>query len=162
VSDDLALSSPRLSSMKTGKGRTPTNIIFTVWVKRGLCSVDSLINLALCCLGFLPGLIHAWYIISRYPDPTYEELNQEPEGGRVTYYYVQQSHRPSVSSARGPGYGTIQGGPSNQQQLPEAVNPQQYRQDQQRPSASKGSDDASNPPSYAEAVKGNNKVQSHD
>ncbi|KAK6000917.1 hypothetical protein QM012_003000 [Aureobasidium pullulans] len=128
-----------------------------VWVKRGICSADSLINIALCCLGFLPGLIHAWYIISKYPDPTYDELAQEPEGGRVTYYYVQQSHRPSVSSSRGPGYGTITGAPSSH---PEGSQPQQYRQDQQMPSASKN--DAANPPTYAEAVKGNNKVQSHD
>lgn len=32
---------------------------FAVWVKRGLCSADSLINIALCILGFLPGLLHA-------------------------------------------------------------------------------------------------------
>jgi uncharacterized membrane protein YqaE (UPF0057 family) len=31
-----------------------------VWVKRGICSADSFINIALCCLGYLPGLIHAW------------------------------------------------------------------------------------------------------
>lgn len=34
-----------------------------VWVKRGICSADSLINIALCCLGYLPGLFHAWVII---------------------------------------------------------------------------------------------------
>lgn len=33
---------------------------FTVWIKRGICSADSLINIALCCLGYLPGLLHAW------------------------------------------------------------------------------------------------------
>jgi hypothetical protein len=76
----------------------------------------------------------------------------------VTYYYVQQSHRPSVSSSRGPGYGTIAGGPSSQ---PEGSHPQQYRQDQQMPSAST-KNDAANPPTYAEAVKGDNKAQSHD
>ena len=32
----------------------------TVWVKRGICSCDSIINIALCMLGYLPGLIHAW------------------------------------------------------------------------------------------------------
>ncbi|PRT56914.1 Plasma membrane proteolipid 31 [Wickerhamiella sorbophila] len=35
--------------------------------KRGFCSADFLINIALCILGFLPGLIHAWYIIAKYP-----------------------------------------------------------------------------------------------
>lgn len=39
-----------------------------VWIKRGLCSADSLINIALCCLGFLPGLIHSWYIIAASPE----------------------------------------------------------------------------------------------
>ncbi|EEQ40675.1 hypothetical protein EJF18_50039 [Clavispora lusitaniae] len=37
-----------------------------VAVKRGL-SMDLLINILLCLLGFLPGLIHACYIISLYP-----------------------------------------------------------------------------------------------
>lgn len=41
-----------------------------VWLKRGLCSKDFLINLLLFLLGFIPGLIHALYIISRHP---YEE-----------------------------------------------------------------------------------------
>ena len=31
-----------------------------VWVKRGICSADSVINICLCCLGFIPGLLHAW------------------------------------------------------------------------------------------------------
>jgi hypothetical protein len=33
---------------------------FTVWIKRGICTADSLINIALCCLGYIPGLLHAW------------------------------------------------------------------------------------------------------
>jgi uncharacterized membrane protein YqaE (UPF0057 family) len=28
-----------------------------VWIKRGICSADSLINIALCMLGFIPGLL---------------------------------------------------------------------------------------------------------
>ncbi|KAK7205554.1 hypothetical protein BZA70DRAFT_267384 [Myxozyma melibiosi] len=39
-----------------------------VWIKRGICSADSLINIALCMLGFLPGLLHSWYIIARFPE----------------------------------------------------------------------------------------------
>lgn len=38
-----------------------------VAVKRGLCSADFLINLILFVLGFVPGLLHAWYIIVTYP-----------------------------------------------------------------------------------------------
>lgn len=37
-----------------------------VAIKRGI-SMDLAINICLCILGFLPGLIHACYIISVYP-----------------------------------------------------------------------------------------------
>lgn len=37
-----------------------------VAVKTG-CSMDLVINICLCILGFIPGLIHACYIISMYP-----------------------------------------------------------------------------------------------
>ncbi|CAG9944959.1 unnamed protein product [Clonostachys rosea f. rosea IK726] len=79
-----------------------------VWVKRGICSADSIINILLLCLGFIPGLIHAWYIIAKFPDPEYDydPVPQDAEGGRVRYIGV--------------------------------------------------------PPSYAEVVAGDNKVQSHD
>lgn len=33
-----------------------------IW-KRGCCSVDLLINLLLCTLGLVPGIIHAWFVI---------------------------------------------------------------------------------------------------
>ncbi|KAK0183984.1 hypothetical protein F5146DRAFT_1039637 [Armillaria mellea] len=35
-----------------------------VLLKRG-CTADFWINLALCVLGWIPGVIHAWYIISK-------------------------------------------------------------------------------------------------
>ncbi|ODQ80292.1 hypothetical protein BABINDRAFT_35951 [Babjeviella inositovora NRRL Y-12698] len=38
-----------------------------VFVKRGFFSADFLINIVLLLLGFVPGLIHAWYIIAQYP-----------------------------------------------------------------------------------------------
>ncbi|CUM57754.1 unnamed protein product [Debaryomyces tyrocola] len=38
-----------------------------VWIRRGLCTCDSLINILLCMLGYFPGLIHSWYIIAKYP-----------------------------------------------------------------------------------------------
>ncbi|ODV93376.1 hypothetical protein PACTADRAFT_49895 [Pachysolen tannophilus NRRL Y-2460] len=41
-----------------------------VFIKRGFFSADFWINVALCILGFIPGLLHSWYIISCYP---YEE-----------------------------------------------------------------------------------------
>jgi uncharacterized membrane protein YqaE (UPF0057 family) len=35
-----------------------------VAMRRG-CSADLLINIMLCILGWIPGVIHAWYIISK-------------------------------------------------------------------------------------------------
>lgn len=43
-----------------------------VWIRRGLCSCDSLINILLCILGYFPGLIHSWYIIAKYPPYSYD------------------------------------------------------------------------------------------
>ncbi|KAF1959996.1 hypothetical protein CC80DRAFT_544449 [Byssothecium circinans] len=35
-----------------------------VFLKRG-CGADLLINICLCVLGWIPGIVHAWYIISK-------------------------------------------------------------------------------------------------
>lgn len=35
-----------------------------VFMKTG-CGVDLLINIVLWCLGWIPGVIHAWWIISK-------------------------------------------------------------------------------------------------
>ncbi|KAF2010679.1 hypothetical protein BU24DRAFT_427790 [Aaosphaeria arxii CBS 175.79] len=40
----------------------------SVFMKRG-CAADLWINIALCILGWIPGVIHAWYIISKYSTP---------------------------------------------------------------------------------------------
>lgn len=46
-----------------------------VFLKTGL-SVDLLINIALCFLGFIPGLIHALYIIAKVPAG--QDVENEP------------------------------------------------------------------------------------
>ena len=148
-----------------------------VWVKRGLCSADSLINIALCSkfkkpyhifpsdiqltpfqvLGFLPGLVHAWYIIAITPDPTYEQVGQDEEQGTVTYYYVQgqPQYAPGGHRPRQQGYGTVNNTPNAQfpgQQNgfvgPAAPTPAE---------SSRPSTDV--PPTYAQAVQGDHKVQ---
>lgn len=121
-----------------------------VWVKRGLCSADSLINIALCCLGFLPGLLHSWYIISITPDEyEYHQVSSsDPErDGHVSYYYVTGPHaRPaSEGQQHQPNYGTT--GPSH----PNAQN--------QASSSGAGPSDGDVPPSYHDTVKGDNKIQ---
>lgn len=40
----------------------------SVFMKRG-CGADVLINLLLWILGWIPGVIHAWWIISKYETP---------------------------------------------------------------------------------------------
>lgn len=63
-----------------------------VFMKRGF-SADLLINVLLSVLGFIPGLLHAFYIISVYP---FEEGNAYPIADRITYPGLQP-----------PGYGSI-------------------------------------------------------
>ncbi|ANZ76208.1 BA75_02633T0 [Komagataella pastoris] len=68
---------------------------FPVWVKRGLCSADSVINILLCILGYLPGLLHSWYIISRYPEAYYVDL--DPELGQAGVIYVNPPVERAIS-----------------------------------------------------------------
>lgn len=139
-----------------------------VWVKRGICSVDSLLNILLFVLGYIPGLIHAWYIIAKYPEE-YEAVAQDDyESGRVTYYYVSRDPMPQPGPAaagapdggrahrqlqRGPSYGAIN---ATSQSSAAAESGHGHGQGQGGQQA-EGSGKA--PPSYAEAIKGNNKVQ---
>ncbi|KAI1386449.1 uncharacterized protein F4822DRAFT_410098 [Hypoxylon trugodes] len=122
-----------------------------VWVRRGLCSADSIINILLCVLGYIPGLIHSWYIISKFPEAyEYDPTPEDREGGgRVTYVFVQQPEsqprpKPSNNSSQ-PNYGT-NGGASSVA----------------GPANGEGSHGGPAPPTYAEAVKGDNKVQTQD
>jgi len=139
-----------------------------VWIKSGLCTCDSLINILLCMLGYLPGLLHAWYIIAHNPERDYDyeaipdsERGQSSQGGRVTYYYVRhENSRPS-------GYGTQAQGhnrpapppPQGQGSNRSAPLPPSNAQG---PSMGAGSDEGGAPPSYSEVVRGDNKIQSQN
>lgn len=120
-----------------------------------------MINIALCLLGFLPGLIHAWYIILKYPEPDYDDVGYEPipggssqrrdlENGQVTYYYV--SHQPP----RGPAqrsYGTtdpVQQAPQSAQRKPQ----NNQRDGNAGSSSAQAPSESRPPPTYAEAVQG--------
>ncbi|KAF4955265.1 hypothetical protein FSARC_11897 [Fusarium sarcochroum] len=150
-----------------------------VWVKCGICSADSLINILLCCLAYIPGLLHAWYIIAKYPEPPYEyeALPQDREGNRVTYVYVQcppgqhqhghpQNQQPKLQPKPQHGgsgrknnnnnslnYGTQSAGSSSQPA------PQQQNA---ADNGEGGSDNQGVPPSYADVVAGDHKIQSKD
>ncbi|KAI0853002.1 hypothetical protein F5Y00DRAFT_158669 [Daldinia vernicosa] len=129
-----------------------------VWVKTGLCSADSIINILLCMLGFLPGLIHAWYIIAKFPESyEYEVVPQDSEPGHVTYVFVQEPQpqarpqaQPKSASDPHPNYG--------------ATNNNNNHNDS---SSSAGPSDGHHyeghsPPTYNEAVQGDHKIQTQD
>lgn len=135
----------------------------SVWVKRGICSADSLINVLLFLLGYVPGLIHAWYIIAKFPDEDYDYdtiPQHDSEGGRagyrggerVRYIIVDRAPGHNAKSQQNPNYGTQQGGRT--QAPARGPAPQQHGV-----TNGEGSADGAVPPSYAEVVAGDHKVQ---
>lgn len=100
----------------------------------------------------IPGLLHSWYIISKYPEIyEYDPVLEDGEGGaaaRVTYVFVQPEvqpqPRPAPACPPHPNYGSTD-------------NPD--RSSSAGPSHDEGS---RAPPTYAEAVKGDNKIQTQD
>jgi len=157
-----------------------------VWVKRGICSADSMINIALCILGYLPGLLHSWYIISSYPDSSYEAIpDSEQDGSRVHVFYVQGGP-PPPSAGPGPGahstpqgsYGTIahpkyapqggdapqgnQGGSASGRGQARPASNISPKTSPQPDDGGAGSSDINPPPSYSEVVKGDFKIQSDE
>ncbi|KAJ0343655.1 hypothetical protein COL154_009053 [Colletotrichum chrysophilum] len=158
-----------------------------VWVKRGICSADSMINILLCLLGYvrlqssqspnspetntpsqIPGLIHAWYIIAKFPEPDYEYESvpqQDREGGRVTYVFVHGNGNGNAPHTRQPQQ---QPRPSHHQQGANVTygttNNNNAGGSRQQPQggAGEGSSDGAVPPSYAQAVAGDNKIQTRD
>lgn len=142
------------------------NSVSVVWVKCGICSADSVINILLCVLGFLPGLLHAWYIIAKFPEPDYSSYERvgDSEHGRVTYVVVQQDENGRRSQQRPRGqaqpkpahegnmsYGTSQ----NQNAGSSSAPPPQSHAN----GGEGSSDDQPPPPSYAQVVMGDNKIQ---
>lgn len=71
--------------------------------------MDSFINIALCILGFLPGLFHSWYIISKYPlneSVYYEDLERQAGSFRDNTYHHHHHHTHTVYVPV--GYGTME------------------------------------------------------
>ncbi|KAI1174600.1 hypothetical protein F4777DRAFT_376464 [Nemania sp. FL0916] len=151
-----------------------------VWVKCGLCSADSIINILLCVLGYIPGLLHAWYIIAKFPESDdYERVPQQDyergqhsghghsNDSRVHYVFVQapspqpqpqaQSQAKHSGSGGGnqPNYGTTASSAQGGSQGGSRAN-------NGGEGGSGGEGGAPPPPTYAEAVKGDHKVQSDE
>ncbi|KAK4454194.1 UPF0057-domain-containing protein [Podospora aff. communis PSN243] len=141
-----------------------------VWVKRGICSADSIINILLLILGYIPGLLHAWYIIAKFPEPDFNYQALDTEHGRV-YVFVQGTHgqvqgqqqqhhhqgQPKPSGQPQPqsnmNYGTTHAGGSSSAPAPRPQN---------QHDAGEGPSDGPPPPSYAQVVAGDHKVQTQD
>ncbi|KAI1142385.1 hypothetical protein F5Y05DRAFT_370755 [Hypoxylon sp. FL0543] len=127
-----------------------------VWVKTGLCSADSIINILLCILGYIPGLLHSWYIISKFPESyEYETVPQDSgeSGARVTYVFVQPGRQPRPASSPHPNYGGTNNA-NNTNTTTASAGPSHGADDHDGGRAA--------PPTYAEAVKGDHKVQTQD
>jgi hypothetical protein len=123
----------------------------------------------------IPGLIHAWYVIIKNPDTNeYERVPQDYEGGRshggserVTYVFVPAPHAQAQSQ------------PQSQKQPKSGQQPKNYGTNATNNNAAAGSSSSApshhddentgnehnnerSPPTYAEAVKGDHKVQTQD
>jgi hypothetical protein len=115
-------------------------------------------------LGYIPGLLHAWYIIAKYPEEVsgYEPIpsgrRDEERGGTVTYYYVQPNQPRYGGTNPNPPQAPL---PSQAAHTLNAGAPQQHTGVTRAAGAEGqgGSSEGGVPPSYAEAVKGDNKVQ---
>jgi len=138
-----------------------------VWIRRGICSADSLINILLCMLGYLPGLIHAWYIIAITPSIYADHYHDLERGGReehTTYWIIDDRNQQPAAPKPGttPNYGTTSiEGPSQAPApaapaTPVVANPAQISE------GGEGSSGGAPPPTYADAVKGDHKIQSDD
>lgn len=110
-----------------------------VAIKRGVFSLDTLLNVILCLLGGLPGVLHCWYIIVRYPDdgiPFVESArgryqivpDVEDQGSDQV---VHPNYQSTATTASGGGGGNVggAGGPSE---------PPSYDQSIQRGAPAKG------------------------
>ncbi|KAK1836821.1 hypothetical protein QBC39DRAFT_337406 [Podospora conica] len=156
-----------------------------VWVKRGICSADSFINILLFILGYIPGLLHSWYIIAQYPDPEpyYQGHHTDAENGRI-YVFVHDPRHPQGSPAGGqhphaiqpksyasaaaqpPPQGGMNYGSTAASAGPSSssapAKPAPHQQQQGHDNGGEGPSDGAPPPSYAQVVAGDHKVQSRD
>ncbi|KAJ4387102.1 hypothetical protein N0V93_007689 [Gnomoniopsis smithogilvyi] len=128
-----------------------------VWVKCGICSADSVINILLCCLGYVPGLLHAWYIIAKFPEPSYydyERVDESERGGRVAYVVVRDDEQRRTPRPTGRSQPKPQQPPPRQGNMSYGTN---VAGSAQQPEA--GPSEGAPPPTYAQAVSGDHKIQ---
>ncbi|CAN6619938.1 hypothetical protein TRVA0_007S04016 [Trichomonascus vanleenenianus] len=108
---------------------------FPVIIKRGLFTVDTLLNVALTMLGGIPGVAHAWYIILKYPDDGIPFLDTR----RGSYDIIPDAEEGSTTPPPGGSDGQTAG----------------VYQD----SSSNAAGSSSAPPQYTNPPTGDNKIQ---
>lgn len=107
-----------------------------VWIRRGFCTGDSLINVCLFILGYFPGLIHSWYIIAKYPP--YSDI-----------YYVYRSDIENQTTSRVANYGAVDPGHQSTSNITNNSNLTPLLQDSNHANASNGSSNQiASPPPY--------------
>ncbi|KAJ1727572.1 hypothetical protein LPJ72_005875 [Coemansia sp. Benny D160-2] len=99
---------------------------FAALLRRG-CGADFLINCGLTALGYLPGLIHAWYLISKYPAYEYEMLVDDDEQPRHRHHVVVISHGVAGGQQQ---QGHASNSPANEQPPPPPYQPVQKSSNQ--------------------------------
>jgi len=115
-------------------------------------------------LAYVPGLIHAWYIIASNPDQpiTYEQVGSasDPEGAPGQYHYYVVHGDGSGAQVQGaprqPGFAG-EAAPQGAYAPPQQLGPGQGYGTVDGGEGSHGSGGV--PPTYEEAIRGNNKVQ---
>ncbi len=160
-----------------------------VWIKCGICTADSLINIALCCLGFVPGLIHAWYALLSpsplspshisAPSVLHSRKLSSPRRDSASGFCklpADAPHRYMIAKHPESDYEPVAGGGGDGGENGRVVyryvggpqqGPGQQGQQQQRGygtvqggrAEGGGSQSGGVPPSYEQAVKGDHKVQ---
>lgn len=120
-----------------------------VFIKAGICSADALINIALCCLGYIPGVIHAWYIIAKYPETVEVDIERQ-DGDQRGYFvrpvYIAVGHGHDHCHGNNSGNSTG-GGSANNSQAPYS-DEQRLTQPNDRPSQEYGTLPQGPPPDY--------------
>jgi len=114
----------------------------------------------------LPGTIHAWYIIAKYPEPgyDYEPLQQDAEG-RV-YVIVHEGGRPPQdprAAQQQPKPNTKPGQPTtNNNNMSYGTTGAPSAPPQQNGGEGSSEGNHAPPPSYAQVVAGDHKVQTQE
>lgn len=149
-----------------------------VFIKLGF-SPHLLLNIVLFMLAGIPGILHAWYIVLKYPDDSIPYVSEwaarqsffvpaAPGDERPTYYAVfgrnQNGYQQVTSDLEQQQPQYEQYHEPQQQQHQQQYQPEQQHQQQQQqyqPEQHPSSSSSSNPPPYLPSnfIPGDNKVQ---